>query len=172
MQLVAPADDARGGRRGCEKSAGEGGTVGAGMFLVRKTSGMPPAVRERHAGGGRAPPADATGGQGRIRVATCNPPAGPRGAWSRKQAQLHCLAPPWAPLAARPPLASRRRVATAIYERRVPEHSVLWQCVTEHLSTFLAKAAEVERTLPRFVIKELEGFLHCGLLEPGTTVTY
>jgi len=63
-------------------------------------------------------------------------------------------------------------VATAIYERRVPEHTILWQCVSEHLPAFLAQAAEAERVLPRFVIKELEGFLDCGVLERGTTVTY
>lgn len=58
-------------------------------------------------------------------------------------------------------------MAPVVYERRAPEHTVLWACVNEHLPAFRARAAEEERTLPSFVDRELEGFLRCGLLEHG-----
>ncbi len=55
------------------------------------------------------------------------------------------------------------------YQRRVPEATVLYGIVREHLSTFLARsAAAPDRPgLPRHVRRELERFLDCGLLCRG-----
>jgi hypothetical protein len=53
------------------------------------------------------------------------------------------------------------------YQRREPEHTELWQCVREHWPEFLAQAANDDRTLPKHVLKEFEGFMNCGLLEKG-----
>ena len=57
--------------------------------------------------------------------------------------------------------------ALAVYRPRAPEHTVLWQCVRDHLPAFLAQAAEAGRAVPDFVREELEGFLRCGILEEG-----
>ena len=54
-----------------------------------------------------------------------------------------------------------------VYRLREPEHTVLWQCVREHLPAFVARTAEANRALPDFVRKEFEGFLACGILERG-----
>jgi len=58
----------------------------------------------------------------------------------------------------------------AVYQRREPEHSVLWQAVRDHLPAFLAKAAEAERAVPEFVRAEFERFLKCGWVEEGCAV--
>jgi hypothetical protein len=54
-----------------------------------------------------------------------------------------------------------------IYRRRQPEKTVLYQAVQEHLPAFLRAAEEVERPVPIFVQRELEGFLACGIIERG-----
>jgi len=53
------------------------------------------------------------------------------------------------------------------YARRRPEESVLYGVVQEELETFLARAHERERPVPRFVERELRAFLHCGILAHG-----
>ncbi len=58
-------------------------------------------------------------------------------------------------------------MAPEVYQPREPPHTVLWQCVQEHLPAFLAEVAESERSLPGFVKKELEAFLACGRAELG-----
>jgi hypothetical protein len=58
----------------------------------------------------------------------------------------------------------------AVYQRREPEHDVLWQCVKEHLPAFLAKAEMTERSVPKYVRLEFERFLTCGVLEEGCAV--
>lgn len=55
----------------------------------------------------------------------------------------------------------------ATYQRRKPEHMVLHMCVTEHLPRFLGRCEELDRYVPRFVQREFEGFLRCGILDYG-----
>jgi hypothetical protein len=60
-------------------------------------------------------------------------------------------------------------VRPKIRTRREPENSVLYQILAEHLETFLARARadETRGDLPRFVVRELRGFLECGILAHG-----
>jgi hypothetical protein len=53
------------------------------------------------------------------------------------------------------------------YARRLPEQSVLYGVVQAELETFLARAHASERIVPRFVERELRGFLRCGILAHG-----
>ena len=53
------------------------------------------------------------------------------------------------------------------YARRRPEESVLYGVVQTELETFLARAQARERPVPRFVERELRGFLRCGILAHG-----
>jgi hypothetical protein len=53
------------------------------------------------------------------------------------------------------------------YERRRPEEGVLHEAVRGELASFLAAAQGRERPVPRFVARELEAFLRCGLLAHG-----
>ncbi len=53
------------------------------------------------------------------------------------------------------------------YARRRPEESVLYGVVQAELETFLARAQARERVVPRFVERELRGFLRCGILAHG-----
>ena len=59
-----------------------------------------------------------------------------------------------------PPRAGHR-------ERRRPEETPLYAVVHEHLESFLAQAERHERTVPRFVERELRSYLECGLLQFG-----
>ena len=53
------------------------------------------------------------------------------------------------------------------YARRRPEETVLYDVVREQLETFLCQARERDRPLPRFVERELRGYLECGILARG-----
>ncbi len=53
------------------------------------------------------------------------------------------------------------------YARRRPEESVLYGVVQSELESFLARARERERPMPRFVERELRRFLGCGILAHG-----
>lgn len=55
----------------------------------------------------------------------------------------------------------------ATYQRRKPEHMVLHMCLTEHLPRFLSRCEDLDRYVPRFVQREFEGFLRCGILDYG-----
>jgi len=59
--------------------------------------------------------------------------------------------------------------ATPTYQRRQPEHTVLYRTIQAHLPTFLAQTAgDADRSgLPAFVRREFEGYLRCGRLEHG-----
>ena len=58
-----------------------------------------------------------------------------------------------------------RRLA---YARHRPEETLLYRAVAEHLETFLAHTREqYERPLPRYVERELRGYLRCGILAHG-----
>ncbi len=70
------------------------------------------------------------------------------------------------------PAASRSlhgtgRGASQAYARRRPEESVLYGVVQAELETFLARAQAREHPVPRFVERELRGFLRCGILAHG-----
>ena len=58
------------------------------------------------------------------------------------------------------------------YARRRPEESVLYGVVQTELETFLAHAQARERSVPRFVERELRGFLRCGILAHGFVAPY
>jgi len=56
------------------------------------------------------------------------------------------------------------------YARREPERTVLYQLVKDHLATFVAEAAagsEDGSGLPRYVEREFDRYLDCGLLCRG-----
>ncbi|MDX9724081.1 MAG: transposase zinc-binding domain-containing protein, partial [Myxococcota bacterium] len=53
------------------------------------------------------------------------------------------------------------------YLPRAPEGTVLYQVLQEHLETFLERVERDGRSLPRFVIQELRGFLRCGIRAHG-----
>jgi len=52
------------------------------------------------------------------------------------------------------------------YERRRPEETVLYRTIDEHWAEFCERAEEAGG-LPRFVVREVEEYLRCGLLENG-----
>jgi hypothetical protein len=52
------------------------------------------------------------------------------------------------------------------YARRRPEETLLYRVVCEHWPSFRDKAGE-QGGLPRFVVRELDEYLGCGLLERG-----
>lgn len=57
-----------------------------------------------------------------------------------------------------------------VYERHEPEQTVLYRIVSEHLEAFLANAREhYARPLPRYVVREMRGYLDCGILSNGFT---
>jgi hypothetical protein len=58
-------------------------------------------------------------------------------------------------------------MAPTVYRRRHPEKTVLYQVIREHYLSFLAVCEQEERPLPRFVRREFEGFLDCGILARG-----
>jgi hypothetical protein len=70
-----------------------------------------------------------------------------------------------------PPSAHRHRAkgrdGERRYDRRRPEASVLYGVVQAELETFLTRAQARERPVPRFVERELRGFLGCGILAHG-----
>ena len=68
----------------------------------------------------------------------------------------------------------RQRRLPKAYQRREPENTALYQCLAEHLETFLAqRASNPDRSpLPYFVERELRSFLRCGLLAYGFARVY
>ncbi len=58
------------------------------------------------------------------------------------------------------------------YRRREPEQGVLYQVVREQLETFLDRRQEQGHPVPRFVERELRGFLECGVLAHGFVRLY
>lgn len=76
---------------------------------------------------------------------------------------------------AEPPTSSRTRSSNAVsatllrhddYARHQPEETVLYQTVAEHWPAFRERAEEAGG-LPKFIVRELEDYLRCGLLEHG-----
>jgi hypothetical protein len=56
------------------------------------------------------------------------------------------------------------------YERHRPEETVLYHLVATHWASFREHVEEVG-PLPRFVVKEVEEYLRCGILEYGWMLT-
>lgn len=63
--------------------------------------------------------------------------------------------------------AHHHRPSAAAYERRRPERTVLYQVVSEHWPAFVEQTEAQGRPLPRFVHREVEAYLRCGILEHG-----
>jgi len=55
----------------------------------------------------------------------------------------------------------------AVRQRREPETSVLFRVVQAEWNTFMQRVAVGERVVPRFCVREVEGFLRCGVLSYG-----
>jgi len=53
------------------------------------------------------------------------------------------------------------------YEPRRPETTPLYAALSAELESFLARREEDERALPHFVVRELCGYLDCGILAHG-----
>jgi hypothetical protein len=49
------------------------------------------------------------------------------------------------------------------YRRRTPEHTVLHQTLSAHFAQFRERADE-QGGLPKFVVREVEEYLRCGIL--------
>jgi hypothetical protein len=63
--------------------------------------------------------------------------------------------------------ATNTRRPPVAYGSRRPEESVLYRVVADELETFLIRALERHRTVPRFVEREFRTFLECGILAHG-----
>ena len=57
--------------------------------------------------------------------------------------------------------------AAFAYERRRPESTTLYEGVRDNVETLYAAMQDAEHAIPKFVRKELEGYLDCGLLCRG-----
>jgi len=68
-----------------------------------------------------------------------------------------------------PPAMARKADVRKVraYERRRPEHTLLYQLIEEHYPRFLEPLATQGRSLPEYVQREFEDFLKCGRLEHG-----
>jgi hypothetical protein len=60
------------------------------------------------------------------------------------------------------------------YIRRQPEKTALYQVLQQHLLTFEQQWTDEAngRTLPKFVLEELHGFMSCGILAKGFAHLY
>ncbi len=64
--------------------------------------------------------------------------------------------------------------ARAIYRRRHPERTVLYQVFQEHLESYLARARAEDplgEAVPEYVEREFRNYLQCGILSYGSVVT-
>ena len=53
------------------------------------------------------------------------------------------------------------------YQRRAPEHHLLYRVLIDHLETFLQRMRTSEHALPFHVERELRSYLECGMLAHG-----
>lgn len=62
-----------------------------------------------------------------------------------------------------------RAVPSTTYTRRDPEAGVLYRVLRQHLATFLNDTSQAQdgNGVPKFVEKELQAFLKCGVLGHG-----
>ncbi|MFN3244269.1 MAG: transposase [Planctomycetota bacterium] len=57
--------------------------------------------------------------------------------------------------------------AGKVWQRRQPEATTLNQVVRSEWATFVAGVEAGERSVPRFCLREAEGYLRCGMLQHG-----
>lgn len=53
------------------------------------------------------------------------------------------------------------------YRRRQPQDTLLYKIVQEHFTSFLDELSRSDQHLPRYVLKEFEDYLNCGILQKG-----
>jgi hypothetical protein len=73
----------------------------------------------------------------------------------------------YVPSASRSECGEVSRGAGRCYTRRRPEDTALHAAVRAELETFLARAQDRDRPVPRFVARELHAYLRCGVLAHG-----
>jgi hypothetical protein len=61
----------------------------------------------------------------------------------------------------------QRTIDSYRYERHRPEESLLYRVVAKNLQPFLRKCDENEHPVPKFIKREFEAFLRCGVLSYG-----
>ena len=55
----------------------------------------------------------------------------------------------------------------AVFARHRPETTDLYKLVQRHYRTFASTMDEAGRSLPKYVLREFERYLDCGLLQRG-----
>jgi hypothetical protein len=58
------------------------------------------------------------------------------------------------------------------YQRHIPEETILYKTIQQHLNTFIAQCESMDKPVPTFVQKELEAYLRCGILAHGFARIY
>ena len=58
------------------------------------------------------------------------------------------------------------------YERYAPEKSLLYQVVKQNWNSFAKKCETENHPVPRFVKREFEAYLRCGILDYGFARVY
>ncbi|NBW83669.1 hypothetical protein EBR21_18140 [bacterium] len=53
------------------------------------------------------------------------------------------------------------------YEKRNPAATQLYKVISENLNSFLAERTEESRNLPKFILREFESYLRCGIYAHG-----
>ena len=66
----------------------------------------------------------------------------------------------------------KRSIDARIYERHRPEESLLYQVVSRNFQAFFKKCEESVHPVPKFIKKEFESFLRCGILSYGFARVY
>ncbi len=67
---------------------------------------------------------------------------------------------------------AKRSIGAYNYERHCPEKSLLHQVVAKNLEPFVKKCEESGHPVPKFVRREFEAFLRCGVLSYGFARVY
>lgn len=67
---------------------------------------------------------------------------------------------------------TKRSIDARIYERHRPEESLLYQVVSRNMQSFFKKCEESGHPVPKFIKKEFESFLRCGVLSYGFARVY
>ncbi|GEM_PF-5759592 len=75
---------------------------------------------------------------------------------------------------AQPTASCHTHAIAGAYERHCPETTALYQVLQQHLLTFEQQWTDAAsgRTLPKFVLDELHGFVACGILGRGLAHVY
>jgi hypothetical protein len=70
------------------------------------------------------------------------------------------------------PISPCAKMPKANYERHAPERSLLYQIIKQNWSTFTARCEAENHPVPRFVRREFEAYLRCGILDYGFARIY